>query len=667
MAFLYPLFGALLGLWAIRDEGWGFLILLLPLGLFLLLSASKAKRRRLYLLGLALGLAFGGLSRFIPPLEGEFSGLALVIRRSDSYLLVLTWRGKAYISLESTYQVGDLLRVEGSFSSLSLNSYESRFDFQRYLEGLGVKSCLYAEKLSAELLFPLRLIERQEWALSALSPSGAEALKAIAFSRRGSDMALSGLAEELNLVYLLSASGFLYGGAIRLLSAPFRRISEKAFGIAELCLSLLFFPFSISKIGSYRVLANILLKRSKRFSSDFPSRLGASGLAILAFDPHFGYQSGFLLGYFLSFLFYFAFNVRGKRKRVFSRLFLILICLPASLSSSSGTLHLLSPLYAFLLSPLLSLIYLAGLFSFFFFPVPGLVNPLGEGLKGALTVFGSANPALPLPPLTPFSILLFYEMAFCLLFLIEFGERNRAMVIGISSVAIYLLSLLPVRGYLISSVSFINVGQGDSILIEHRGKAALVDTGGSLSFDMAKEVLIPYLRKWRVYSLDALIITHGDFDHSGAADSLLSSFEVKQVIDSPSSFPYELGSLRIDNLNDYGIEGENESSLVLSFSLCGTSFLLMGDATSEIERRIVFDNPGLTCDVLKVGHHGSDTSSCREFLLAVRPKLAIISVAASNSYGHPSPDVLRRLEAIGAKVRMTSEEGSIVISRFGVG
>ena len=156
---------------------------------------------------------------------------------------------------------------------------------------------------------------------------------------------------------------------------------------AELCLSLLFFPFSISKIGSYRVLANILLKRSKRFSSDFPSRLGASGLAILAFDPHFGYQSGFLLGYFLSFLFYFAFNVKGKRKRVFSRLFLILICLPASLSSSSGTLHLLSPLYAFLLSPLLSLIYLAGLFSFFFFPVPGLVNPLGEGLKGALTVF----------------------------------------------------------------------------------------------------------------------------------------------------------------------------------------------------------------------------------------------------------------------------------------
>lgn len=316
---------------------------------------------------------------------------------------------------------------------------------------------------------------------------------------------------------------------------------------------------------------------------------------------------------------------------------------------------------------MLSLIYLAGLFSFFFFPVPGIVNPLGEGLKGALTVFGSANPALPLPPLTPFSVLLFYEMAFCILFLIEFGERNSAKIIGISSVAIYLLSLLPVRGYLVSSVSFINVGQGDSILIEHRGKAALVDTGGSLSFDMAKEVLIPYLRKRRVYSLDALIITHGDFDHSGAADSLLSSFEVKQVIDSPSSFPYELGSLRIDNLNDYGIEGENESSLVLSFSLFKTSFLLMGDATSEIERRIVSDNPGLDCDVLKVGHHGSDTSSCREFLLAVRPKLAIISVAASNSYGHPSPDVLRRLEAIGAKIKMTSEEGSIVISRFGVG
>lgn len=667
MAFLYPLFGALLGLWAIRAEGWGFLILLLPLAAFLLLSAIASKRCRHYVAGLSLGLAVGAISRFLPPLEGEFSGLALVIRRSDSYLLLLTWKGKAYISLESTYQVGDLLRVEGSFSPLSLNSYESRFDFQRYLEGLGVKTRLYPDSLSAELLFPIRLIERQDWALSSLSPSGAEALKAIAFSRRGSDMAISGLAEELNLVYLLSASGFLYGGAVRLLSAPFRRISEKSFRIAELCLSLLFFPFSISKIGSYRVLTNVLLKRSKRFESDFPSRLGVSGLAILAIDTHFGYQSGFLLGYFLSFLFYFAFNVKGKGKRVFSRLFLILICLPASLSSSSGILHLLSPLYAVLLSPLLSLLYLSGLFSFFFFPVPALVDPLGEGLRGALSVFNSANPALPLPPLTPFSILMFYEIAFSILFLIEFGERNRAITIGISSVAIYLLSLLPVRGYLVSSVSFINVGQGDSILIEHRGKAALVDTGGSLSFDMAKEVLIPYLRKRRVYSLDALILTHGDFDHSGAADSLLSSFDVKQVIDSPSSFPYKLGSLRIDNLNDYGIEGENESSLVLSFSLFGTSFLLMSDATSEIERRIVLDNPGLTCDVLKVGHHGSDTSSCREFLLSIRPRLAIVSVAASNSYGHPSPDVLRRLKAIGAEVRMTSEVGTIVISRFGVG
>ena len=662
MAFLYPLFGALLGLWAIWDEGWGFLILLLPLGLFLFLSASKAKRRRLYLLGLALGLAFGGLSRFVPPLEGEFSGLALVIRRSDSYLLVLTWRGKAYISLESTYQVGDLLRVEGSFSALSLNSYESRFDFQRYLEGLGVKSRLYAEKLSAELLFPVRLIERQEWALSALSPSGAEALKAIAFSRRGSDMALSGLAEELNLVYLLSASGFLYGGAVRLLSAPFRRISEKAFMIAELCLSLLFFPFSISKIGSYRVLANILLKRSKRFSSDFPSRLGASGLAILAFDPHFGYQSGFLLGYFLSFLFYFAFNVKGKRKRVFSRLFLILICLPASLSSSSGTLHLLSPLYAVLLSPLLSLIYLAGLFSFFFFPVPGLVNPLGEGLKGALTVFGSANPALPLPPLTPFSILLFYEIAFCLLFLIEFGERNRAMIIGISSVAIYLLSLLPVRGYVISSVSFINVGQGDSILIEHRGKAALVDTGGSLSFDMAKEVLIPYLRKRRVYSLDYLILTHSDFDHAGAKDSLLDNIEVGEVVDDASRFPVFLGNTRIDNLNDYGIAGENESSLVLSFHLGDDDYLLMGDAPVEVEHLILNDFPGLQADILKVGHHGSETSTSPELLLALTPEVAVISVGHGNRYGHPDQQVIARLEAIGADIRRTDVEGTITFS-----
>ena len=92
----------------------------------------------------------------------------------------------------------------------------------------------------------------------------------------------------------------------------------------------------------------------------------------------------------------------------------------------------------------------------------------------------------------------------------------------------------------------------------------------------------------------------------------------------------------------------------------------MGDATSDIEERIIADHPDLSCDILKVGHHGSDTSSSKSFLLALRPEVAVISVGAANSYGHPDESVIRRLEGIGAEIRRTDMEGTIAFTYFAV-
>ena len=148
-------------------------------------------------------------------------------------------------------------------------------------------------------------------------------------------------------------------------------------------------------------------------------------------------------------------------------------------------------------------------------------------------------------------------------------------------------------------------------------------------------------------------------DNYGSFDSLSKQIYIKNYVIG-STFDYKIfGDLKFYNLNKYskGVE-DNDNSSVLYFSFLDMNFLFMGDASSAIESKIIKDNK-LDVDILKIGHHGSDTSTSLEFLKNVNPKEVVISVGKNNKYGHPSSDVLNRLEAIKIKVRRTDKEGSI--------
>lgn len=668
MGRFFALIGAMTGLFLVKGGSLAFYLALL-LAFFLALGlAVSSKRLKPFLLGLAIGGLVALGYHFLPVGEGPFRGV--VIKTGENYFLLSGIGSRYYVyAANHSYQVGDFLTAEGYASELRITSYESRFDFAAYLSNYGVKAEISGAKISENFLFPLRIKPRRDAVFSSLSPSAYSAVLAIFFNSKDYDSSLIASADELNLLFVLSSSGFLYGGVVRLLSKPFAAISKKAQRIAEISIASLLIPFAIGKIGAIRAYLCLLIKGNRRFS-DYLSRLSFVGLLLLAIDFHFAYQSGYLLGFLIAFLFCFSrpffssFSSKGRKWG--GKLLLFSLTIPSGIYFATGGFHLLSPLYATLLSPLVLLIYLLSLFSFFLFPLTGPLDWVGSALEWILANFNKVNPTIPLPPISSAGILFYYLLLIICFMLLEFGLSHKAAFIGTSFLVIYLLSLLPLQGYVCSSVAFINVGQGDSILLVHHGKALLVDTGGSLSFDMASEVLLPYFRKRRVYSLEALALTHADFDHSGAKESLLASFPVKQVLDSPADFPFYLDDLRIDNLNDYGVAGENESSLVLSFSLGGDDYLLMGDATSDIEERIIADHPDLSCDILKVGHHGSDTSSSKSFLLALRPEVAVISVGAANSYGHPDESVIRRLEGIGAEIRRTDMEGTIAFTYFAV-
>ena len=161
--------------------------------------------------------------------------------------------------------------------------------------------------------------------------------------------------------------------------------------------------------------------------------------------------------------------------------------------------------------------------------------------------------------------------------------------------------------------------------------------------------------------LDALILTHQDEDHSGNKEVLIERYHPSSVVEELNE-PLTIGGLTLFNLNaDPDSDESNENSLVLLLRMNDLTMLLSGDAPVEVEQKILNQIPGLRADVIKLGHHGSQTSSCLRWLKTLQPKLALNSSGRGNRYGHPHPDVVRRLQDCRIPLLDTQQEGDIHI------
>lgn len=238
-------------------------------------------------------------------------------------------------------------------------------------------------------------------------------------------------------------------------------------------------------------------------------------------------------------------------------------------------------------------------------------------------------------------------------------------------------------------VYFIDVGQGDSTLFvsPKNQEVLLIDTGGNISyskeefqkrnqeFNLADNIVL-FLKSKRIRKIDLLLITHGDFDHLGYALSIGQSIPIKKIMINKGNINAEEQKLikkwpKVEkykakyfdfetySLKDYN--NENENSILTYIKMRNTNFLLMGDASKKVEMDFLkqFENKPIC--FLKVGHHGSNTSSSFEFLKHINPKYAIVSSGRNNRYHHPSKETLSNLEALHIKLLNTQEMGTIEI------
>jgi beta-lactamase superfamily II metal-dependent hydrolase len=234
------------------------------------------------------------------------------------------------------------------------------------------------------------------------------------------------------------------------------------------------------------------------------------------------------------------------------------------------------------------------------------------------------------------------------------------------------------------TVSVIDVGQGDSILIQSEGEALLVDAGRGGKND----AVVAYCQARGVDEIDYLVATHPDADHIGGMAGVLDAFDVAHNIITPTATStsqayrgfvaavenepgvtfttpavgarYVLGDATIEVLsNGDGQKNTNDASIVLKVICGGKSVLLTGDASMVVESRLIASDAPLDSDVLKVAHHGSRNSTGDAFIEAVSPEYAVISVGATNGYGHPHVEVVDRLSAFGARICYTDASGTI--------
>lgn len=233
-------------------------------------------------------------------------------------------------------------------------------------------------------------------------------------------------------------------------------------------------------------------------------------------------------------------------------------------------------------------------------------------------------------------------------------------------------------------IKFVDVGQGDCAIIYSNGYCAVVDVGEPEEATTVNKALKDY----GIVDIDALIISHLHSDHVGALPEIAELYPIQNLfmpkiynksiitakigketaVQNGAAFyevdrgiNFQIGEFEITILSDYdGNLEENDRSVFVMAEIDNTKILFTGDAETKTENKLLEDNINIDCDILKVSHHGSNTSSSERFLSEATPDYAVISVGKGNSYSHPHTETLKSLKKCGAKILRTDNNGDII-------
>ena len=642
----------------------------------------------------------------IKSIEGKIISLSitgdklnLTIKNKEKLLVTHYFKSKKEkINFQKNYHLGDIIEVKGDLSIPKKNTTKYLFNYNSYLKHKNIYYTVTStniKKLSnnKNIYFKLKNV------IVNLSEKNAYLKTFLLGDKSNLSTKVMSSYQENGISHLFAISGMhiaLLSSLITKFLKKFKVTEEKRYYITStiLIMYLLLVGFSPSILRG--VLFYLLFSLNKVYY--FYVKPVNIFIVILSVSLLINYNYVFDIGFWYSFVISFSLIVTSKY-----------------LTSNNYLLGLLkTSIISFLVSIPISL------YSFYQINISSIFYNLFFIPYVSIIVFPLSLITLVLPMLLPIYEILIKILEEVSLFLshnrlliLTFPRINFVFYI-----IYYILIIIFIKGLLIKNyykliplfvvllihyiypyfqknliVNAIDIGQGDSILLYSGRETVLIDTGGIVShtksswaksnkeYSIVKNTTIPLLKSSGIRKIDYLILSHGDADHMGEAINLVNNFKVDNVIFNCGEFNelekelikvldkkkikyYScIKELNIDNNKLYFLQtkeydNENDNSNVIYTELDGYKFMFMGDAGVEKEKDILNKYNISGIDVLKIGHHGSKTSSSKEFINEINPNYSIISVGKNNRYGHPNKEVLNNLS--DSKIYRTDQDGSIM-------
>lgn len=580
---------------------------------------------------------------------------------------------------------GDYIYVYGVFKKPKENGNFNLFNYKRYLLSNKINYVVTASKIT--------VIKKNDNVFYTLKNN---LLRKIENANKSKGYILAFLYADKSLIekdvytkyqkigvsHLFAVSGMHVSLISIVLLKLLNKIKErKRYIIVSIFLSIYLFltNFTISMVRATFQFILFFINKSFKLNIDNSNLVLLLFSILVIINPYNIYNIGFLFSFIISFtLIRCSKLIKGK---------FIIKSLKTSLISFFSSMPVLINNFfeVNFLGIILNIIYIPFV-SYILFPL-SLVTVLFPSLDNILYMFISYFEKIT----DFFSNIKFLSFSICkmniiliimyYIIFIYILKRKKSLVYKIIIAIISLIFLINNGRIVNSEVSILDVGQGDSSLIRLKNKNILIDTGGNINYDISKNILIPYFKSVGIKKIDYLVLTHGDYDHMGEAINLVENFKVEKVIFNCGSYNdlenelievldkkkikyYScIKELNIDNnklhfLQTKEYDNENENSNVIYTELNGYKFVFMGDAGVEKEKDILEKYNVSKIDVLKIGHHGSKTSSDKNFIDEMNPKYSVISVGKNNRYGHPNKEVLNNLD--NSKIYRTDQDGSIM-------
>ena len=576
------------------------------------------------------------------------------------------------------YELGDKVLVSGVFKAPSDNTVFNLFNYRKYLLSKDIKEISNNSKV--------KLISKNKNVLYTLKNNMLKHIDKYKTKSYLKAFVMGDTSEfeedikesyrNIGISHLFAMSGMHVGVFLLILNFLLKKFKYKDIIIFMFLLFFLFisnFTESLIRCTLFMLLNYLNKKLYINIGNIYIIILTACTLLII--NPCLIYSVGFLFSVIITFFIILS-SKYLENKKYFKKTFIMsVICFFASipiLAYNFFNVNFLSPLFNLIFIPIISIIiFPLGLLTFLFPILDNIYLIFIDSLeylvinldKIKVLSFVLAKPSI-------YIVVLYY-----LLLYLSIKVNKKYIFVFI----LMLLFNINSKFFILNpEIVFMDVGQGDSsIIILPRGKTIMIDTGGTFmsSYSVVKNKTIPYLNSRGINKIDLLILTHGDYDHMGEAKTLLNNIKVGKVLINKGNINelekkivdynmvekvknnYIIDEYELLFLNNKIYDNENSNSIVTYINIKNNNILLMGDADKNVEKNIINEYNLPKVDILKVGHHGSKTSSDESFINEINPLYSIISVGKNNRYGHPNKEVIQSLKH--SNILRTDIDGSI--------